>query len=84
MLTEALLDAIAFHGTENSAACFRAIPEMSDVFFQFLCYNLKVEAVEDELAPVFALCHQQPVPYEQQAPLPILLGHRQAARGRAR
>ena len=27
MLSEPVLDAIAFHGTENSAACFRAIPE---------------------------------------------------------
>ena len=27
MLAEPVLDAIAFHGTENSAACFRAVPD---------------------------------------------------------
>ena len=31
--TEALLDAIAFHGTENSAACFRAVPENTCFYF---------------------------------------------------
>ena len=29
MFSEPVLDAIAFHGTENSAACFRAIPDLT-------------------------------------------------------
>ena len=32
VLDASFLDAIAFHGTENSAACFRAIPENSTSF----------------------------------------------------